>query len=42
VLERLNQPTKAVVEAAMQEHIIAQAELIGTRQKIIWSYIYDM
>ena len=33
VLEGLNQPTKAVVEAAMQGHIIAQAELIGTCQK---------
>ncbi len=33
VLEGLNEPTKAVVEAAMQGHIIAQAELIGTCQK---------
>ena len=33
ILEGLNKPTKAVVEAAMQGHIIAQAELIGTRQK---------
>lgn len=33
VLEGLNEPTKAVVEAAMQGHIIEQAELIGTYQK---------
>jgi len=33
VLEGLNKPTKADVEAAMQGHIIAQAELIGTFQK---------
>lgn len=33
VLEGLNRPTKADVEAAMQGHIIAQAELIGTFQK---------
>ena len=33
VLEGLNEPSKAVVEAAMQGHIIAQAELIGTCQK---------
>jgi Raf kinase inhibitor-like YbhB/YbcL family protein len=33
VLEGLNQATKADVEAAMQGHIIAQAELIGTCQK---------
>ena len=33
VLEGLNEPTKAVVETAMQGHIIAQAELIGTCQK---------
>ncbi|MCK5002469.1 MAG: YbhB/YbcL family Raf kinase inhibitor-like protein [Gammaproteobacteria bacterium] len=33
VLERLNQPTKAAVEAAMQGHVIAQAELIGTYKK---------
>jgi len=33
VLEGLNQPTKAVVEAATQGHIIAQTELIGTCQK---------
>ena len=33
VLEGLNQPTKAVVEAAMHGHIIAQTELIGTCQK---------
>jgi len=33
VLEGLNQPTKADVEAAMQGHIIGQVELIGTCQK---------
>ena len=33
VLEGLNRPTKTDVEAAMQGHIIAQAELIGTFQK---------
>jgi Raf kinase inhibitor-like YbhB/YbcL family protein len=33
VLEGLNEPSKAIVEAAMQGHIIAQAELIGTCQK---------
>ncbi|UCB54991.1 MAG: YbhB/YbcL family Raf kinase inhibitor-like protein [Thiotrichales bacterium] len=33
VLEGLQQPTKADVEAAMQGHILAQAELIGTFQK---------
>ena len=33
VLEGLNRATKADVEAAMQGHIIAQAELIGTCQK---------
>jgi Raf kinase inhibitor-like YbhB/YbcL family protein len=33
VLEGLNEPTKADVEAAMQGHVIAQAELIGTCQK---------
>jgi Raf kinase inhibitor-like YbhB/YbcL family protein len=33
VLEGLNRPTKADVEAAMQGHIIAQVELIGTFQK---------
>ena len=33
VLEGLNEPSKAVVEAAMQGHIIAQTELIGTCQK---------
>jgi Raf kinase inhibitor-like YbhB/YbcL family protein len=33
VLEGLNKPSKAVVEAAMQGHIIAQAQLIGTCQK---------
>ena len=33
VLEGLNEPSKAIVEAAMQGHIITQAELIGTCQK---------
>ena len=33
VLEGLNRATRADVEAAMQGHIIAQAELIGTCQK---------
>jgi len=33
VLEGLNRPTKADVEAAMQGHIIEQAELIGTFRK---------
>ena len=33
VLEGLNTPTKAEVEAAMQGHIIVQAELVGTYQK---------
>ena len=33
VLETMNGPTKADVEAAMQGHIIAQAELMGTFQK---------
>ena len=33
VLENLNSPTKEEVEAAMQGHIIARAELIGTYKK---------
>jgi hypothetical protein len=33
VLEGFNRPTRAELEAAMQGHIIAQAELIGTFQK---------
>jgi Raf kinase inhibitor-like YbhB/YbcL family protein len=33
VLEGLSKPTKADVEAAMQGHIIEQAELIGTFRK---------
>jgi Raf kinase inhibitor-like YbhB/YbcL family protein len=33
VLNNLKKPTKAKVEAAMQGHIIAQAELVGTYQK---------
>jgi Raf kinase inhibitor-like YbhB/YbcL family protein len=33
VLKDLSKPSKALVEAAMQGHIIEQAELIGTCQK---------
>lgn len=33
VLEGLNSPTKAEVEAAMQGHVIDQAELVGTYKK---------
>jgi phosphatidylethanolamine-binding protein (PEBP) family uncharacterized protein len=33
VLEGMNTPTKAKVEAAMNGHIIAQTELVGTYQK---------
>ncbi len=33
VLQGLNEPNKAEVEAAMQGHIIKQAKLIGTCQK---------
>jgi len=33
VLEEMHQPTKTDVVAAMQEHILAQVELIGTFQK---------
>ena len=33
VLDELSEPTKAAVEAAMQGHIIAEAELIGTFEK---------
>ncbi len=33
VLPDLNNPTKAKLEAAMQGHILAQAELMGTYQK---------
>ena len=33
VLEGLDQPTKADLEGAMQGHIIAQTELMGTYQK---------
>jgi Raf kinase inhibitor-like YbhB/YbcL family protein len=33
VLEDLNQPTRDEVEAAMQGHVIARAELMGTYQK---------
>jgi phosphatidylethanolamine-binding protein (PEBP) family uncharacterized protein len=33
VLAGLNKPTKAQVESAMQGHILAQAELLGTYQK---------
>jgi hypothetical protein len=33
MLDDLRQPTKKQLEAAMQGHILAQAELIGTYQK---------
>jgi hypothetical protein len=33
VLGAMNRPTKAEVEAAMDGHVIAQAELVGTYQK---------
>jgi Raf kinase inhibitor-like YbhB/YbcL family protein len=33
VLPDLHEPTKTQLEAAMKEHIIAQAELVGTYQK---------
>jgi Raf kinase inhibitor-like YbhB/YbcL family protein len=33
VLEKLEKPTKAKVEAAMKGHILEQAELVGTYQK---------
>ena len=33
VLENLNSPSKTQVEAAMQGHVIAQAELVGTYKK---------
>ena len=33
VLENLNSPTKVEVEAVMQGHVIAQAELVGTYKK---------
>ena len=33
VLEGMNTPTKAKVEAAMKGHVIAQTELMGTYQK---------
>ena len=33
VLKDLQRPTKAAVEQAMQGHVIAQAELVGTYQK---------
>ena len=33
LLEGLNEPTKPQVEGAMQGHILAQAQLIGTYQK---------
>jgi Raf kinase inhibitor-like YbhB/YbcL family protein len=32
-LPDLNRPRKAALEAAMKDHILAQAELIGTYQK---------
>ena len=33
VLPDLGKPTKAVLEAAMQGHILAKTELVGTYQK---------
>ena len=33
VLTGLHHPTKAQVEAAMQGHVLAHAELVGTYQK---------
>ncbi len=33
ILENLSSPTKVEVEAAMQGHVIAQAELVGTYKK---------
>ena len=33
VLRDLEQPTKAQVEAAMEGHVLAQAELVGTYEK---------
>ena len=33
VLDRLVRPTKAQVEAAMQGHVLAKAELVGTYEK---------
>jgi phosphatidylethanolamine-binding protein (PEBP) family uncharacterized protein len=33
VLEGINTPTKAKVEAAMKGHVIAQTEFMGTYQK---------
>ena len=33
VLKNMNSPTKAEIEAAMQGHVIAQAELVGTYKK---------
>ena len=33
VIEGLHQPTKADIEAAMEGHLIAQVELVGTYQK---------
>ena len=34
VLTGLNEPTKAEVEAAMQGHVLAQAQVIGTYKKV--------
>jgi Raf kinase inhibitor-like YbhB/YbcL family protein len=33
VLDDLNEPTKADLERAMQNHVLAQAELVGTYEK---------
>jgi Raf kinase inhibitor-like YbhB/YbcL family protein len=32
-LEGMGKPTKAQIEAAMKEHVIAKAELVGTYEK---------
>ncbi|MBF0610226.1 MAG: YbhB/YbcL family Raf kinase inhibitor-like protein [Magnetococcales bacterium] len=34
MLDQLQQPTKAVLEKAMEGHILAMAELVGTYQKV--------
>ena len=34
VLEKMARPDKAKIEAAMKGHIIEQAELVGTYQKV--------
>jgi Raf kinase inhibitor-like YbhB/YbcL family protein len=42
VLPDLHQPTKAKLEAAMDGHILAQAELIGTYEKAPKSFLGSM